>query len=179
MPFSLLYGIVKNGRNDALHIGAFARHLTTHAIELALILEDALRMIENPDMEKANFISDYMVREPVCAELWHPVSFVRQRMLTNSFSYLPVKDAAGQWCLVSDLQIAKYLQGCSNRQRNVRLAKTLEEAQIVLPLAKYLNDTVSIDEALKMFDVDGKLILVFRNTEQEQPVGILTAFDLL
>lgn len=183
MPFSLLYGIVKNGRNDALHIGAFARHLTTHAIELALILEDALRMIENPDMEKGNFISDYMVREPVCAELWHPVSFIRQRMLTNSFSYLPVKDAAGQWCLVSDLQIARYLQGCSNRQRNVRLAKTLEEAlketELVLPPAKYLNDAVSIDAALKMFDVDGKLILVFRNTEQEKPVGILTAFDLL
>jgi len=46
-PFSLLYDMVKNGRNDALHIGAFARHLTTHAIELALILEDALRMTEH------------------------------------------------------------------------------------------------------------------------------------
>jgi hypothetical protein len=34
-PFSLLYDMVLGARNDALHIGAFARHLTTHAIELA------------------------------------------------------------------------------------------------------------------------------------------------
>lgn len=184
MPFRFLYNIVKNGRNDALHIGAYARHLTTHAIELALALEDALRMIENPNMETANFVSDYMVREPVCAELWHPVSFIRQRMLTNSFSYLPVKNTTGEWCLVSDLQIAKYLQGCSNRQRGIRLSKTLEEAlkeepEIVLHPAKCLNETGTIDQALKTFDVDRKLILVFTDTEQSKPVGILTAFDLL
>src|SRR5688572_16048276 len=43
VPFSLLYDLVKDARNDALHQGAFARHLTGHAIELALVLEDALR----------------------------------------------------------------------------------------------------------------------------------------
>lgn len=183
-PFDLLYNIVKNGRNDALHMGAFARHLTTHAIELALILEDALRMIENPNMEQANYVSDYMVREPVCAQLWHPVSFIRQRMLTNSFSYLPVKNMTGKWCLVSDLQIAQYLQGGSNKERQRRLAKTLEEALkeapgIVLPPMKYIKDTVSINEVLKTFDAGGKPILVFTNTKEAEPVGILTAFDLL
>ena len=42
IPFSRLYDLVQDARNDALHQGAFARHLTTHAIDLALILEDAL-----------------------------------------------------------------------------------------------------------------------------------------
>jgi hypothetical protein len=41
-PFDVLYDLVRIARNDALHQGAFARHLTRHAIELAIILEDAL-----------------------------------------------------------------------------------------------------------------------------------------
>lgn len=90
-PFSVLYDIVRDARNDALYIGASARHLTTHAIELALIVEDALRMYED-----GKNVSDYMVRDPVCAHLWQPVSLVRQQMLTNSFSYLPVQDTTGQ-----------------------------------------------------------------------------------
>jgi hypothetical protein len=32
-PFNLLYDVVRDARNDAMHIGASARHLTTHAIE--------------------------------------------------------------------------------------------------------------------------------------------------
>ena len=54
-------------------------------------------------------VSDFMVRDPVCAHLWQPISLIRQRMLTNSFSCLPVQNEEEQWCLVSDLQIAMYL----------------------------------------------------------------------
>ena len=42
IPFSQLYDVVRIARNDALHQGAFARHLTTHAIEISIVLEDAL-----------------------------------------------------------------------------------------------------------------------------------------
>ncbi len=172
-PFSLLYGMVKDARNDALHIGASARHLTTHAIELALILEDALRMCE-----EGKYVSDYMIRDPVCAHLWQPVSFVRQRMLTNSFSYLPVEDAAGQWCLVSDLQVAKYLQDHTKSERKRRLATPLGKARgIALLPARCLNDRMPIGLALA--DFDGKPILVFRDNAEAELVGILTAFDLL
>src|SRR5262245_710110 len=168
-PFSFLYKMVKDARNDALHIGAFARHLTTHAIELALILEDALRMLE-----ENKYVSDYMVRDPVCAHLWQPVSFVRQVMLTNSFSYLPVQNPVGQWCLVSDLQVAKYLQGHSNSERKRRLATPLQDAgEIALLPAKCLSDKEPIHSALA--DFDGKPILVFRNNAETEIVGILTA----
>jgi hypothetical protein len=44
VPFDLLYDLVRNARNDAVHQGAFARRLTGHAIELSLVLEDALKM---------------------------------------------------------------------------------------------------------------------------------------
>lgn len=53
-PFLEQYALVREARNDAAHQGAFARHLTAHTIELALILEDALRTSEMPQ------ISDYM-----------------------------------------------------------------------------------------------------------------------
>jgi len=183
IPFSLLYNLVKDARNDAMHQGASARHLTTHAIELALVLEDALRMSENAE-KSSLVVSDYMVPDPVCAHLWQPVSLVRQRMLTNSFSYLPVQDAAGQWCLVSDLEVAQYLQVDENKEpiangkRNVRLATPLEKAsEIALLPAKHVPDTTPIAKAL--VDFDGKPMLVFRYNGKAELVGILTAFDLL
>ena len=78
-------------------------------------------------------VSDYMVRDLVCAQLWQPISLVPQRMLTNSFTYLPVQDAKGQWCLVSDLEVAKIYkwtlkeadQQCMRNER----AKPLEKAR--------------------------------------------------
>lgn len=42
IPFSVLYDLVRNARNDALHQGAYVRHLTRHAVSLSLVLEDAL-----------------------------------------------------------------------------------------------------------------------------------------
>ena len=36
--FETTYEIVRQGRNDALHQGAFARHLTANAVKLALML---------------------------------------------------------------------------------------------------------------------------------------------
>lgn len=173
-PFSLLYSMVQDARNEAMHMGASARHLTTHAIELGLILEDALRMDEMSTMKKY-VISDYMVCNPVCAYLWQPVSFIRQQMLTNSFSYLPV-EKKGEWYLVSDLQVAKFLQ----KSRGLRLASSLEKAEeITLPPVKWLQDTTEVDSVWATFDVnDGKPILVFRDDEKK-PVGIITPFDLL
>jgi len=76
--------------------------LAVHASELAIILEDALTQFKKP------IVRDFMVRNPVCAEMWQPVGFVRQQMLANSFTYLPaLKDS--QWYVISDAAIAIYL----------------------------------------------------------------------
>jgi hypothetical protein len=71
-PFPHLYQLVKIARNDALHQGAFARHLTVHAVELALILEDVLRMLAGsfsalPFRDKTGWrlLSDHEVAEHV------------------------------------------------------------------------------------------------------------------
>jgi hypothetical protein len=133
-------------------------------------------------IENARKVSDYMVRDPVCAHLWQPVSLVRQQMLTNSFSYLPVQIKEDKWHLVSDFKVAKYLQGQSGNERKRRLARPLGVAvdaeEIALLPAKLLSDETLIDQAL-MKDFDGKPILVFGGNSATQLVGILTAFDLL
>ena len=72
---------MKDGRNDALHQGAFARHLTKHAIELAIVLEDVLSNDLDP------VVTDFMLRNPVCGEPWQPIAFLRQQMLANSYSF--------------------------------------------------------------------------------------------
>lgn len=172
-PFKLLYCMVARGRNDAMHIGAFARHLTAHAIELSLTLEDALRMIMN-----ARCISDYMVRDPLCAFGWEPMSLIRQKMLTNSFSFLPVQNKDKQWCLLSDLEVAKFLKGSSDKEWDTRLATCLDDvAEIELLPTKFLSAGTEIREAIK--DFEGKPILVHSDKDKHQLIGILTAFDLL
>src|SRR4051812_47052457 len=80
-PFETLYDLVKEGRNDALHQGAFARHLTKHAIELAIILEEVLSTFMD------TIVVDFMVYNPLCGEPWQPIAFLRQQMLANSYSY--------------------------------------------------------------------------------------------
>jgi CBS domain-containing protein len=173
IPFSLLYDLVKDARNDALHQGAFARRLTGHAIELSLMLEDAMRRsLDRPA------VGDYMVRNPTCAELWQPISFIRQQMLANSFSFLPVKDA-GEWCLVSDLEIATYL-GTDNSERRLRLAHNLSAARMPLQQAKRCAVDTPLEEALRLLDNSQRPLLVFREEgEQQSLVGIVTPFDLL
>ena len=171
-PFNLLYSIVRNARNDAMHIGASARHLTQHTIELALILEDAMRTYEMSEK-----VSDYMVRNPVCAQLWQPISFIRQQMLTNSFTYLPVFHPERKWCLVSDFQVAKYLQIPTNNERKKRLAAPLGKAtEINLHSVELRSGNVSITEIMNNFGSEP--ILVGENSEAGLE-GILTAFDLL
>lgn len=181
-PFRKLYYLVRTGRNDALHQGAFARNLTVHATQLALVLEDAL----TDDTTK---IGDYMVREPLCALAWQPGSFVRQQMLINSFSYLPIQWEAEQgtvWKLVSDFRLAYYLRlsdNSSSGNRKERLAKTVrqavDEGGLVLEEATSCSSCVTVEEALPLFSGDGRPLLVHHPTDSERLMGIVTAYDLL
>jgi len=185
-PFDKLYEIVRKGRNSAMHQGAYARHLTQHAIELSLILEDAL-------MKDLDLVCDFMVRDPSCAYLWQPISFIRQTMLSNSFSYMPVCKE-GTWYLVSDYEIAKYLRSGNKEKYDERLATTLKAAEetkgIELILPRHLKSGESVAEALKPDEDTGKTdsdspihpglpMLIFQNEAYQNLVGILTPFDLL
>ena len=177
-PFNRLYDSLLEARNDAMHQGVAARHLATHAVQLALIIEDAL-------MANGTKISDVMVRNPVCAELWQPVSFIRQVMLTESFSHLPVL-WKGEWWLVGDATVASYLRsGGNHANRNERLSTLLKEAMDEKRLIPTRPRIIRPDAGLGQVATDNLSIpaLVVDGTEAEEGklslLGIVTAYDLL
>jgi CBS domain-containing protein len=112
LPFSELHDLVRDARNDAFHSGSIARHITSNAIQLALILEDAL-------MSNAKFVREFMVKSPVCAYTWQPVSLARQLMLANNFTFLPITDDTGPqsaWRLLADYNLVIYLRKAKNNK---------------------------------------------------------------
>lgn len=175
-PFATLYSLMKDGRNDALHQGARARTLTRHAIETALILEDAL-------MTDCSQVRDFMIDSPVCARLWEPISSLRRTMLLNSFSFLPVQtDEGSPWRLLSDHALALFLRGtASNGQRKRNLAMTLgqvvDSGQVRLLEARTCVATDSVTQVIG--SSNGGPVLVLRAPGASELVGILTSFDVL
>ncbi len=77
--------------------------MTSHSVQLSMMLEDTLMAVANSQR-----IGDYMVRNPVCAHEWQPISFIRQIMLENSFSHIPFRrEEQKEWQVISDLDVAK------------------------------------------------------------------------
>jgi hypothetical protein len=176
-PFAKLYELVRQARNDAMHEGSAARHATQHAIELSLVLENSL-------MNGYEKVGDFMVRSPVCAELWQPLSFIRQTMLVNAFSHLPVKvENQGKpvWHLISELTIARHLRLKSNGGSPKSLmAQSLEDAlkehNLDLARARTCGAADTVKDVTAGWD--GVPILVTRGNNDDL-LGILTPYDLL
>ncbi len=173
--FEVKYEIVREARNAALHEGALARHLTANAVELSLVLEEGI-------MSELHQVSDFMVRNPVCAFMWQPLSFIRQTMLVNSFSYLPVpveKDGKTDWRLISDFRLAQCLRKNGKVVKEgliQRLEGAVQSGQIELHSAKTCCPQDKIEAVLPTSDGLPTLVLSPDNNEL---LGILTPFDLL
>ncbi len=178
IPFPELFDLVADGRNWAMHQGAVARHLANHATKLAIVLEDAL-------MSGYDKVRDFMVQNPVCAEMWQPLSFIRQTMLENSFSFLPVNftpEAAPSWKLVSDVEVAHYLRAGTPGDRRRYLAETLRQA--VRPDGIQLKDPKPCgpgESARTVLEGCKELPILVTDTGcgTGELLGIVMAFDLL
>ncbi len=173
--FAKKYQIIRKARNTAVHEGAFARHLTTNAVELALVLEEAL-------MHDSYQVGDFMVRNPVCAYLWQPLSFIRQVMLANSFSYLPVATGdEGQlvWQVISDSRLARYLRVDGDVSRDL-LVQKLSAALDSKRLHRLPVQTCGPEDRLEVAlqGADGLPTLVLSPNDGNL-LGILTPFDVL
>ena len=176
--FDALYATLKDARNDAMHSGVYARHAAEAGINLCLMLEEALLV----KIERTK-VSDFMVRNPVCVESWHPVAFARQLMLTHSFSFLPVK-VGQEWKLLSEVAMAAYIFPHSNNKRREYLNKSIIEAnssgEDKFRLA--LDDTVPLG-------LNSKITSVFERKERRHSlwvvvdegrlVGVLSPFELM
>lgn len=176
-PFKALFSIVQAARNDVMHTGAYARHATQAAIELCIGLEEALMA------DAKRTVSNLMVSAPVTVEAWQPVAHARQLMLMHSFSFLPVR-LNGEWCLVSELGLAKYLSGGS---RKTLLCQTIEKAKtsgmevIKVPDNELLDAQMKVDEVLRRAKVQQgpTLWLVVDRDRHEHLAGVLSPFELM
>ena len=173
--FARKYEVIRKGRNTAVHEGAFARHLTGNAVEVSLVLEEAL-------MRDSYQVGDFMVRNPVCAYLWQPLSFVRQTMLANSFSYLPVmtdNQAQPVWQVISDSRLARYLREEGEISKDL-LIQSLSEALASKRLQLIPVQTCGPEDCLKqvLHGADGLPTLIL-SPNSGHLLGVLTPFDLL
>lgn len=175
--FEALFGIVRKARNDAMHSGAYARRVTTKAVELCLILEDSLMVI---DATGECAVEHFMVTEPISVLSWTPVSKARQLMLLHSFSNLPVNLKGMGWRLVTEIAVAKFLKG-TTAERNRKLGLTIEAAaseglDLVGPTVVGPRQDAWAILAEQDVRAGGSLWLV---VEDERLVGVLTPFELM
>lgn len=175
--FEARFGIIRRARNDAMHSGAYARRVTTKAVELSLILEDSLMLTDDAG-EWA--VGHYMVTEPVSVSSWLPVSKARQLMLLHSFSNLPVELEGKGWSLITELAVARFLQGSStDRNRKLGLSIDSAVAEGLKPIpATVVSPGQDARDILAMHDdrAGGTLWVV---VEDKRLIGVLTPFELM
>jgi hypothetical protein len=178
--FEALYKTIQTARNDAMHIGAYARHATEAAIELCIGLEEALMA----DVERT--VSNVMVASPVTVEPWQPVAHARQLMLMHSFSFLPVR-IGGSWWLISELGLAKFL-GVNGETKRVRLGQTIQEAKAAsMEMVELDNDNDLLDASMTIADLlkrsqvqNGPMLwLVVDKKHPDYLAGVLSPFELM
>jgi CBS-domain-containing membrane protein len=177
--FEALYKVVQSARNDAMHIGAYARHATEAAIELCIGLEEALMA----DVERT--VGSVMVTSPMTVEKWQPVAHARQLMLMHSFSFLPVH-IGESWWLVSELGLAKFL-GVNGETKKARLGQSVERAKAVgmemVAVGNHdlLRANMTIDSVLQRAQVQrGPMLwLVVDGAHPDHLAGVLSPFELM
>ena len=178
--FDRVYERVQNGRNAGVHQGAEARPLRQNAVELAIILEHALR--EASEMSKAR---EVMASPVVRTYTWEPVAQARQKMLAESYSALPLwqkkcEGCEGDWFVITADAIVKWLQQAPSST----CRKEREKMQLADAIGKGLKATKACktkpEDKIKL-PRDGWSggVLLVTNGEQHDLIGIVTAFDLL
>jgi hypothetical protein len=176
-PFGRLLDSLIEARNDAMHQGVGARRLSTHAVRVALTIEDAI-------VGTAMKVCDIMVRNPVCAELWQPVSFVREKMLAESFSFLAIL-ANREWLLLSDFTIARFMRRTDiqmdRKERLIlSLGTALERGLIELTNPILVVSSTPLGElGPQISSVPALVIEPTSTSDAPRLMGIVTAFDLL
>lgn len=177
--FDALYRAVQAARNDAMHTGVYARHVTAAAIELSIGLEEGLMREQEHARTK---VQDFMVRDAVTVKPWQPVAYARQLMLTHSFTYLPV-NIDDRWKLLPEVSMAKFLSR-SGQRRKEALACSIEDAaqrgdvQLVLVDAQLVEPNDDVAELLQRVNYDGATLWLV-NDGHGGLAGVLSPFELM
>jgi len=177
--YEALYRTVRTARNDAMHIGAYARHATEAAIELCIGLEEALMV----DVRRN--VGSVMVKGAITVDPWQPVAHARQLMLMHSFSFLPVWQG-GRWWLISELGLARFLNvGRDEKFRRLGMPIETAEAEdlesVEIAESDLLTAGMPVDDVLSDARVkDGPMLwLVVDEERKDRLAGVLSPFELM
>lgn len=175
--FDALYETLRRARNDAMHMGSYARHATTAAVELCVGLEEAVMNATETRLT----VADYMVKSPVSIEHWQPIAHARQLMLMHSFSFLPVL-LNGRWMLVSEMAVVAFLQPKTRTERDMALAQSIADAVTsglkLLP-AKTLKPTADIALLVSKSTIRPVPTLWLVIERKDRLTGVLSPFELM
>lgn len=176
--FNDVFEVFCAARNDAAHQGAQARHLTSNAVALSLLFEEAL--LQFIDMEQNHTVEAVMIRDVICAEMWHTVSHIRYQLLRNSFSALPMFDKQKNcWLFISDHHVAAFLSKAKTKSERrdyylFELYDALKKHGLGSESAKSISSNTKWRVALEL--MQGRPALVI---DDHKLKGIVTPFDLL
>ena len=114
------------------------------------------------------------------AEPWHPISYVRQQMLSHAFSYIPIR-YDNSWKFIPEYSIARHLRNAWGSVRRERLSASVSEVVEANNLELLQAHTVGPGEPItSTLDLIGERPLLVIDTEHaEALVGLLTASDIL
>jgi hypothetical protein len=174
--FNKKLDLLRRGRNDRMHKGFAARSLTRDAVAVVMMLEEALMF----DWSKYQ-ATDLMTPAPTTAKLWMTFGNVRDVLVENAFSQVPIF-FDGTWAVVSERTVARAALIARKRGddlRNLRLEDSLpwdgstmlaKELLVVVP-------TVAPDALVLDLDMGSGCVLVVRQNSQEL-LGIVTPSDI-
>ena len=162
-----LFTLITEARNHAVHQGGAARQLRAWGVAYALALQEGLlAKIDDATAE------DIMVRDVSVAEPWHLLRDVRSKMLSNSFSFMPVR-LDKQWWLLEDVAIVRLLLNCDVKDRRSVLDQTVLSARDCLRLAV----TIPPMTRHSCIPIGHEPVLIVDS--EDHMLGIVAAYDLL
>jgi hypothetical protein len=176
--------LLRYGRNQRMHKGFAARNLTADAVRVATTLEEALLV----DWSKYT-AEDLMTRGPLVAQPWWTFGMVRDAIIENAYSHLPIwRD--GRWQAISERRVAMLTQRARREPkaldlRNVRIDQHPPDRAKFGVLLDHLlagdSAVVASSTPAKDLDLDTGCVLVVRKSEGavDELVGILTPSDIM
>ncbi|WP_144011995.1 CBS domain-containing protein [Deinococcus sp. LM3] len=169
--YSEIFDLVVSARNEAAHRGIFARNLASKSIRLSIIVEAGLQSMTTK-------VKHIMSQNVIFAEKFYSLAKVREIMLENSFSYVPIS-LEDKYYLIPDFLIAQLWHDKKSTDKlkyNTKIDDILDKKDLLKPIELLSNakKSAALNPLLQA------PALVFNGTHAERVVvGILSPFDLL
>ena len=106
--------VLVHARNDRMHKGFAARNLAKDALRVAVMIEEAL--LKGWTGVKVEHV---MTPSPTCAATWHSFGRVRDAIIENAYSFLPILLPEG-WRVVSERKVAVCIQAARAAGQDLR-----------------------------------------------------------